>query len=95
MLAEAALRSSTDEKDRLRHMTRRVLARLPQERELTVLTRELQRARDYYRPRRVEAARWLSHGQTRPSAQLDLVDLAAYTVVANLLFNLDEAVTRE
>lgn len=95
VLAEAALRSAAGEKDRLRELTRRVLARAPQERELLVLTRELQRARDYYSGRRGEASRWLSHGQARPSPELDIVDLAAYTVVANLILNLDEAITRE
>ena len=94
-LAEAALRSTTDEKTRLRELTRRVLARSPEERELPVLTRELHRARSYYRDRRPEATRWLSHGQSRPGADLDVVELAAYTVVANLIFNLDEAITRE
>ncbi|CEF49036.1 unnamed protein product [uncultured bacterium] len=95
VLAEKALRSTADEKIRLHELTRRVLARPPQERELTVLTRELRRARKYYQDRRPEATRWLSHGQSRPSADLDFVELAAYTVVANLIYNLDESITRE
>ncbi len=94
-LAESVLRSWADEKDRLRELTRRVLARPPHEREFPVLTRELERASSYYRDRRPEAIRWLSHGQSRPSANLDVVELAAYAVVANLIFNLDEAITRE
>jgi len=95
VLAEGAMRSDQNESARLQAMTRGVLSRPLQERELVVLARELQRARVYFRDRRAEATRWLSHGQTRPSANLDVVDLAALTVVANLILNLDEAITRE
>jgi hypothetical protein len=74
---------------------RRVLARPVQEREFAVLEREVQRARTYYKNRRSEATRWLSHGQSRPSADLNVVELAAFTVAANLILNLDEAITHE
>lgn len=95
VLAEGAMRSTPNEKERLRHVTRSVLARMPTDRELAVLERELTRARAYYRIHRAEANRWLSHGQTRPRGDVDSVELAAVAVVANLVLNLDEAITRE
>ena len=71
-----------------------MLARAPHERELPVLTRELAR-RAVTTAIDVLKRRWLAHGQSRPGADLDVVELAAYTVVANLILNLDEAITRE
>jgi hypothetical protein len=73
----------------------RVLSRPAGDRERAVLGRELERARAYYREHRDEAARWVAHGQSSPKGDLDAADLAAYTVVANLILNLDEAMTRE
>jgi len=95
VLAEQVLRATPEEAGRLRDMMRRVLARTPQDRELAVLGRELKRARTYYGERRAEAIRWLGHGQSPRDTKLDAVELAAYAVVANMIFNLDEAITRE
>jgi hypothetical protein len=95
VLAEHALGATTDGAGRLDELMSRVLSRPAAERERAVLGREIRRARAYYREHRDEAVRWLSHGQSSPKADLDAADLAAYTVVANLILNLDEAMTRE
>ncbi|WP_074309533.1 PSD1 and planctomycete cytochrome C domain-containing protein [Singulisphaera sp. GP187] len=95
VLAERALSGSADEQERLDILTNRVLARPTRERERAVLQREFARARAYYRKHRDEAVRWVSHGQSSVNKDLDAADLAAYTVVANLILNLDEAITRE
>lgn len=95
VLAEQAIRASNEEQGRLADLTTRVLSRPPLERERAVLQRELTRARSYFLEHRDEAVRWVSHGQSRASKDLDVVDVAAYAVVANLILNLDEAITRE
>ena len=53
-----------------------------------------QRLADYRRD--LDAARKLVNvGASRPASGLDVSELAAWTVVANLLLNLDEVITRE
>jgi hypothetical protein len=51
-------------------------------------------ARAYYRAHPAEAAKFLKVGQRNP-AGTDQPELAAWTVVASLALNLDEAITHE
>jgi hypothetical protein len=94
-LAENALHAASDEPDRLDELMRRVLSRPAGETERPVLERALHRALDYYREHPDDAARWLAHGAPRPDPGLDAAELAAYAVVADMILNLDEAITRE
>ena len=48
-----------------------------------------------YRADPKSAESYLSYGEAVRNAVLNPADLAAYTTVANLIFNLDEAVTKE
>jgi hypothetical protein len=41
------------------------------------------------------ARKLLSEGETRPDPKMDPAELAAYTMTANVILNLDEVVTRE
>ena len=41
------------------------------------------------------AAKLLAYGEAKNGAGLDPAELAAYTLAANVLLNLDETVTRE
>lgn len=81
-LAKRMLAAKTE--DRLPLLYRSVLTRLPTAKELAVLQRELDSALAHYRVH-PEDARKL---QTTP-------ELAAHTLVASLVLNLDEAITHE
>ena len=72
-----------------------VTARHPSAEELAVLTDGL--AADLSRLRQdPEAAKKLiAFGDSKPLANIDAAELAAYTLTANVLLNLDEVVTRE
>lgn len=94
-LAGQMLRASNDAPERLRWLYRRVLSRPPTAPESAVLLRELDRARTHYRAHPDDALKFLTRGQTPPDARLDAAELAAHTVVASLVLNLDEAMTRE
>ena len=48
-----------------------------------------------FRARPGAAAKLIAHGDSKPAAGLDPAELAAYTVTANLLLNLDRVVTRD
>jgi hypothetical protein len=73
--------------ERLRFVFERVLSRQPDEREMSVLKRELDRALTHFRAHPDDAAGYLSDKA--------LPELAAHTVVASLVLNLDEAITHE
>ena len=94
-LAAVALRSDSELHARLATITRRVLSRPPTPDEVLVLTRELERARTYYRSHSQDAAKLLALGQQPVDPTLDHADLAAYAVISSLVLNLDEAMTHE
>ena len=80
--------------DRLGYGFRVVTARRPSRAEQTVLREALERQLARYRAQPDEAKQAIAYGQSKPAADLDPTELAAYTLVANLLLNLDETVTK-
>lgn len=77
--------------ERIDWLCQRVLSRRPSSEEMEVLQREWRRARGHYEQAPEEAAKYLSASASQPS----LADLAAGTLVAALVLNLDEAITHE
>ncbi len=80
---------------RLQSLARKVLSRGFEEREATTLGKTLEQARSYYRSKPADAEKFLHIGQRKQTPGTDLPELAAWTVVASLALNLDEAITRE
>ncbi len=70
-------------------------ARRPKDRELRVLVDGYQAQLDRYKTSPEAAAKLLSQGESPRNAKLDAGELAAYAMVASLLLNLDETVTKE
>lgn len=71
-----------------------LLARAPEADEVTIVKAELQAHVERY-TKDVEAAKKLiAQGESKPKASTKPEELAAYTLVANMLLNLDETVTR-
>jgi hypothetical protein len=79
--------------DRLTFGHRLVLARPPRPTELAILNEGLQAHLARYRDEPEAAARLLALETTVPTR--DASELAAYTAIASLLLNLDEAITNE
>jgi Protein of unknown function (DUF1553) len=72
-----------------------VLGRAPRAKEAEVLEAALARFRTYYRAHPEDAEKFLGQGDSPRDRRLDAGELAAYTGVASLLLNMDEAVTRQ
>jgi hypothetical protein len=81
--------------DRLRYGFRIVAGRRPTDKELGVLRGSLAYHSDYFASHASEREEYLSYGDTASSKALDRSELAGYTAVASLLFNTDEAITKE
>jgi hypothetical protein len=95
VLAQRVLVEESAPTERLATMFQRLLGRLPGEREAGVLERSLARHLERYRAQPADAEKLLSVGEAPRDKRLDACELAAYAAVANLVFNLDEAVTKE
>ena len=55
----------------------------------------MDRALNFYRNSADKAREFLAFGQPERREAADLPELAAYTVVASMIYNLDEAITHE
>ena len=80
--------------DRIDFAYRSLLARHAAPEEVAVLTAFLQRQLQKYQSAPAEAKKAITFGESAPPAGVDEVELAAWTLVANLIFNLDEAIVR-
>jgi hypothetical protein len=93
-LAERMMRHATAPADRLAFAFRLASAREPSARELAVLTRALERQMERYRHDDKAARKLLAVGESTVDATLAPAELAAYTMIANVILNLDEVVTK-
>lgn len=81
--------------ERLTYGFRWTTARKPSAEELAVLVRVYQSHLAEYQADKAAAEKLIAVGETKRDEVLDASDLAAYTMTANLMMNLDEAVTKE
>ena len=94
-LAERALQQGGHSAgDRLRYAFRVVTGRHPSETESAVLMEELQDRLQAFAADPQTADRLLAIGESPADASLDAEELAAWTMVARLILNLDEAITK-
>jgi hypothetical protein len=95
VLAQRVMTSAATPADRIARAFRLALARQPTGDELTILEQGFARHLDRFRQHPAEADKLLQVGEAPRAAALDSAELAALTTVANLILNLDEAVTKE
>ena len=81
--------------DRIAWGFRRVTSRQPGAADLKVLTAGLEKRLAKYRAESDAAKKLVALGESKPDPKLDPSELAAYTLTANVLLNLDEVVTKE
>jgi hypothetical protein len=94
-LAERALREAGPKpEDRLVRAFRIVTSRKPREDEQELLRAGFLQHYAHYRQHPEAAERLLDVGERPADASFDAPELAAYTAVANMLLNLDEAITQ-
>jgi hypothetical protein len=69
-------------------------SRSPRPRELAILSAQYARQHQRFEANRSAADQLLAIGESDPTAGLDTVELAAWTTVASIILNLDEAISR-
>jgi Protein of unknown function (DUF1553) len=94
-LAERTLRESGKAADdRLKFMFRLLTSRLPDGQELTELRSALNDLTSHYGKEPEAAKQLITNAETKPDPRLNPGELAAWTMIANAILNLDEAITR-
>ncbi len=79
---------------RVQWLFRMICGRPPTDKEAVILIQLLNEQRELFSANKAEAVKLLAFGETKNDPQLDVIDLAAGTVLAEAIFNLDEAVMR-
>ncbi len=93
-LAERVLSEAGTTPERIEHAYRLVLARKPDTTELAAIEQALATQRTLYQEQ-PELAKLAVHvGESKPRGVADEIETAAWTMVANLILNLDETVNR-
>lgn len=82
-----------DPAEKVRWLFRETLDRAPTEPEMSLLTALFNEQLEIFRKDSTQADAYLKVGDLKPPADLPAVDLAAATVLANAVINLDEAIT--
>ncbi len=85
---------SSNDGERLNQMFRQVLSRIPQQDERRLLLDLLRRQKARFLSDGTAAAKLIAIGESEQGARFDPVTLAAWTVVAQAILNLDETITR-
>jgi hypothetical protein len=95
MVAQRMLKEggSTDE-SRVKWLFRTVIGRHATDRETAILVKLLQEQREIFTADKSQADKLLAVGEAQHDKSLDPVELAAGTVLAEAIFNLDEAIMR-
>ena len=95
VLAERMLIEGGDsDADRITYLFRLVLARAPSTQELSILKGELETHLARYAKAPADAQKLIIIGEAKPKAGLKPERVAAYTLVASTLLNLDETLSR-
>ena len=94
-LAEVVLTGpDLGEDQRLDQLASRLLNRPLREAEHAVVVRSLRELTDYYNQHPAEASQLVTVGESKPAENLPRAELAAWTMLANELFNLDEVLNK-
>ena len=95
VLAEKMIAASDDSAARLAYAFRRAVAREPTAGERDVLLTLFHQQLEEYRGNADAARDLLAVGESKPSPSSDATELAAWTMVASTVLNLDETITKE
>ncbi len=93
-LSQIALNSKANNSDRFNLLGLRLLSRNFDSRELAIIKQSFDKLLTYYQAHPEEAKQVIEVGESPPDKSLDPVALAAWTMLANELMNLDEVLNK-
>lgn len=93
-LGERAMKSASNVGERVDFIFRRVVSRFPEVEEKKIIIGFFKKQLAKYQGVPKEAMKAISFGESEPAKSLDPSELAAWSLVANLVLNMDEAIVR-
>jgi hypothetical protein len=93
-LAQRAIQAQADAEQRINFIAERLLARPLTAEELAIVRTSAKAFGDHYATHADEAAKLIDVGDSEPEKAIPAADLAAWTMVANQLMNLDEVLNK-
>lgn len=93
-LAQRTLNNEGNDRQRLSEAFEITTSRLPTDRELEILAGTLNRERERFSKNPDQATALIQTGDSLPASQVEASELAAWTVVCQLILNLSETLTR-
>ena len=93
-LGQRAMKAAAGRDERVDFIFRSVVSRGATDDEKTVVNDFFEKQVTSYRAAPEEAKKAISFGESKPDADLDTVELASWSLVANLILNMDEAIVR-
>ena len=95
VFAESLILENEQDSDRFQRAFQRALSRSPTSAEITLMNNIVTLSRKHYQQKPEEAAELLSVGESVPDNSVEAVELAAFTNLANIIFNTDEFISKE
>ncbi len=95
VFAESLILENEQDSDRFQQAFQRALSRSPTSAEITLMNNIVTLSRKHYQQKPEEAAELLSVGESVPDNSVEAVELAAFTNLANIIFNTDEFISKE
>jgi hypothetical protein len=93
-LAERAVQAASDANARINFLAERLLARRLRPEEAAIVQASLEKFQKYYAAAEEDAKKLIDVGESNVEASAPPADLAAWTMVANQLMNLDEVLNK-
>ena len=94
-LAQRALSEGLEQpSDRIAFLFKTVLARSPNQTEAQVLAEQLAKHLERYQANPQDAQQLIQQGETKPASTFPVQELAAYTLLASTILNMDETLNR-
>jgi hypothetical protein len=93
-LAEQAVKSQTSADARMSFMAEKLLARPLAAEESAIVRGSLEKFQQHYTADTQDATKLITVGETKPESSIPPAELAAWTMVANELMNLDEVLNK-
>jgi hypothetical protein len=94
VLAEKTLKAAKDDAARIDFISARLIARPFKPHELAIVKESLAELRANYKEKPEDAKKLIAFGESKADPALDAAELAAWTMLVNELFNLDEVLNK-
>ena len=92
--AQHVMQTNTSTDARITALFRSATGRFPSAQEAEIIRQDFDKQLASYIAKPEEAKKAVSYGESKPDEKLNPAELAAWTMVANLVLNLDEVVTK-